>query len=237
MNGACSSIASDTVSQPSRSSISGTPGPPHSDGSRCQTRLATESLTAFLTRSATGFSRSDGRLDWILGGRPVATAARRSSIPASSSFIASSNCLTPSTSSSSVTCRMSMPAAASASSASRGVLVGGRPGHLAVVGGGEQRRHRHRVDGVRRDQPVDVHRVGVVRVLGSGRRPQRPLHGGARVAQGVPAWTGEELLEADVRGPRIGERSGPREVGAPELLELAVDVGVNARDEEARRPS
>src|SRR5919197_87685 len=49
----------------------------------------------------------------------------------------------------------------------------------AMVGLGVQRRLRHGVDRAGRDQVVDVHRVGVGRILDAGRRPQRALRASA----------------------------------------------------------
>src|SRR3954449_3060418 len=61
------------------------------------------------------------------------------------------------------------------------VLVGllHRGPGLAVVGVGLHRLLRHRVHDARGDQLGDVERVGVVGVLHAGRRPERPLDGGA----------------------------------------------------------
>src|SRR5215208_2210894 len=106
-----------------------------------------------------------------------------------------------------------------------GVDIRRRARHLAVVGEREQRRHRHRVDRVRRDQVVDVHRVGVVRVLHAGRRPQRALHGGACVAQIGEAVAVEYVLEAQVGGAGVGDRGGAQEVGPAPVLQALVDLG------------
>jgi hypothetical protein len=79
-----------------------------------QIRCATCSSVARLIRSAIFGSSSSGMTDSIVGGRPVTTASRCDSTPAISFSIASSNSLTPSVSSLSVTSFMSMPASASA---------------------------------------------------------------------------------------------------------------------------
>ena len=84
------------------------------------------------------------------------------------------------------------------------------------------------------DEPVDVHRVGVRRVLHAGRRPQRPLDRRARLAQRGEALAVEDLLEAAVGGARVGEAGLARELGVAERLEALVDLGVDARDEERR---
>ncbi len=117
---------------------------------------------------------------------------------------------------------------------SRRIFLAGQPGHRAVVGDGQQRGQRHRVDRVRSDQAVHVHRVRVVRVLGAGRGPQRPLRHPARAGQRVPAVAREQLLEPQVRRARVGQRRGAGQIGATQLLQTAVDVRVHARDEERR---
>ena len=98
-----------------------------------------------------------------------------------------------------------------------------------MVALGEQRLERHRVDRVGRDELVDVHRVGVARVLDAGRGPQRPLD---RAADGLLARA-QLGLEAPVRGARVGQAGDPAQVLATELLQALVDLGVHARDEEA----
>ena len=84
---ACSSIVSETVSQPSRSSISGTPGPPHSDGSRRQTRCGDVVADRLLDPRGDRLHEVGRRsAPGSCSACPVSTAARRSSIPASSRF-------------------------------------------------------------------------------------------------------------------------------------------------------
>ena len=83
-----------------------------------------------------------------------------------------------------------------------GVGVDG-PGQRAVVLEGVEGGVGHRVDRVGTDQRVDVEGVGVGRVLGRGRRPQRPLHPGARGGQRLPAGPAERA-----RG-RARRRAGP----------------------------
>ncbi len=116
----CSSSSPETVSQPSRSAISGTPGPPQSDSSLAHSRRATCSSSARLARSAIGPSSASGSDDSIVCGRPVRTASRIDSTPAISLSNGSTNFSIPSRSSVSVTSVMSMPASASASSTGAG---------------------------------------------------------------------------------------------------------------------
>ena len=97
----------------------------------------------------------------------------------------------------------------------RRVLVGGGAAHLELLGAGQQRRHRHRVDRVRRHQPVHVLGLGVLRVLHAGRGPQRALHGAAGLAQAREALAQEELLEAHVGSARVGDRRDPRSSSLP----------------------
>ena len=112
------------------------------------------------------------------------------------------------------------------------VLGGGGARDVALAGGRLQRRERHRVDRVGADQPVDVERVGVGRVLDAGRRPQRALHRAAGGAQRGELVAVEDAPERLVGGARVGEPRAPLEVLAPERGEPLVDLGVDARDEE-----
>ena len=116
----------------------------------------------------------------------------------------------------------------------RRVLAGGGAADLGVVAGGQQRGHRHRVDGVRPDELLDVHHVAVGRVLDAGRGPQRALHGGAGVAQGGEALAEEDLLVALVGGARVGDAGLAEQVVVAGALQALVDLGVHARDEERR---
>ncbi len=69
----------------------------------------------------------------------------------------------------------------------RGVVDPGRGRRLAVIGEGAQRRLRHRVDGVRRDQILDVQHVAVRRVLRARGSPERALHARSGFRQPLPA--------------------------------------------------
>ena len=103
-----------------------------------------------------------------------------------------------------------------------------------MVTRGVDRLVGHRVDGVRADQVVDVERVRVVRVLGRGRGPERALNVRALGGERLPARSAEEPLERVVGDLRIGDRRLAAQVLASGALERGVDLGVDARDEEAR---
>ncbi len=109
-------------------------------------------------------------------------------------------------------------------------------GDRAVVAEGLQRVVGQGVHRVRADQLVDVERVGVRRVLGRRRRPQRPLHAGAACSERLPAGPGERLDEELVGELALGDgRLAPqreRLVGA-DRVEAPVDLGVDPADEEA----
>ena len=86
-----------------------------------------------------------------------------------------------------------------------------------------------------RGQFGHVHRVGEGRVLGAGRRPQRTLRPGAAGGQRLPARGRGLLLEQLVREPRVGERGLAAQrlrLWRAELVEPAVDLGVDPADEE-----
>ena len=116
----------------------------------------------------------------------------------------------------------------------RRVVRRGRAGDLALACGRGQRRQRHRVHRVGPDEAVDVHRLGIGRVLDAGGRPQRPLDGRAGLAQGGEALAFEHALERAVGGAGVGEPGAAGEVVAADRLEPLVDLGVDARDEERR---
>ncbi len=115
-----SSIASEIVSQPSRSPISGTPGPPHSDSSLAHTRRATRCSTAVATRAAIAAESSGSIVAAIAGGRPVSDRLAGVLDPGEQLVHRRRRTLSmPSRSSVAVTSSMSMPAAASAASVRR----------------------------------------------------------------------------------------------------------------------
>ena len=232
--GRSSSSLSAIVSQPSRSSSSGVPGGAQSVPSLRQMRRTTSSRSAWRSRSATGPSSSGGRSASNELGRPVTIASRLASMPESSLFIGTTNASMPSRSSWSVTSSRSIPASASAARSAGRVLGRRGAGHLALARGGLQRRQRHRVDGVRRDEAVHVERVGIRGVLDAGRGPERALDRAAGVAQRGELLAAEHLLERPVGGARVGEPGAPLEVLAAGGGKPLVDLRVDARDEERR---
>ena len=83
---------------------------------------------------------------------------------------------------------------------------------------------------------VDVHRVGVGLVLRRRARPQRALHLGAAGGQRLPALPAERLREQPVGELALGDgrlAAQRQRLGAADLLEAPVDLGVDAGDEEA----
>ncbi len=116
---------------------------------------------------------------------------------------------------------------------------------MAVVAVGIHRRRRHRVDGVRADQLVDIENVAVGLVLGSGARPQQALRLGALLRQPLPALVRIYFSIELIGELGVGDRDfalqllqlclGGRIGGCGDLLvELVIDQGVDAADEEAR---
>ena len=118
-----------------------------------------------------------------------------------------------------------------------------RLGMPVVLVGGERGRG-HGVDGVRRDERLDVVRVGVGRVLGRGARPERPLDARARAGQRGEALAAELAAEGGVGELGVGDRGLAPErleqrrclaAAGPELLvDQPVDRRVHAAHEEAR---
>ena len=140
----------------------------------------------------------------------------------------------PSRSSLSVTSLRSMPASARAARSALGSSAPVAPLHAALGARGLERRHRHRVDRVRRHQAPHVQRRGVGRVLDAGRSPQRALDGRARLAQRGEALALEDALVGGVRGPRVRQAGATLKLGVARGLQALVDLGVHARDEEGR---
>ena len=221
-------------SQPSRSVTSGVPAGAHSVPSRCQMRWTTSSSSARRSRPATACSSAAGRSASIVSGRPVTIASRLDSMPSSSLFIGTTNASMPSRSSLLGDVVEVDAGRAQRVEVGRRVVGRGRAGDLALARGRGQRRQRHRVHRVGPDEAVDVHRLRIGRVLDAGRRPQRPLHGRAGLAQGGEALALEHALERAVGGAGVGEPGAAGEVVAAERLEPLVDLGVDARDEERR---
>ena len=168
------------------------------------------------------------------------TSLRRRSRPAwprsrpAASAIGTMKASMPSRSSLSVTSSRSMPASARACRSAVGSSAPVAPVDAALGARGLERRHRHRVDRVRRDEAPDVQRRRVGRVLDAGRRPQRALDGRARLAQRGEALALEDALERLVGGARVGQAGTALQLGVARGLEALVDLGVHARDEEGR---
>ena len=104
-----------------------------------------------------------------------------------------------------------------------------------MVGGGLHGGVRHRVDGVRRDQAVDIHRVGVVGVLHPGGGPQRALCVGAVVGEVLPAGRAEDLLVGLVGQSGVGQpglAAQRQSVIGADRVQLLVDLAVHPGDEE-----
>ncbi len=115
-----------------------------------------------------------------------------------------------------------------------------RQGHAAVILEGLVGRRRNGVDRVRPDQRLEIEHIAVRRILGAGRRPQRPLHVRAVMAQLLPTLAAEDLPEELVGEFGVGdgdlaeERADLRIVLLLELrLHLLFGQRVDAADEEA----
>ena len=81
---------------------------------------------------------------------------------------------------------------------------------LAVIAERVERRGRHRVDGVRADQLLDIEHVAVGLVLGAGARPQQPLRLGALRAPALPTRAARTAAcSADRRAWRWRSRPCP----------------------------
>ncbi|MBV8567952.1 MAG: hypothetical protein JO273_21100 [Methylobacteriaceae bacterium] len=65
---------------------------------------------------------------------------------------------------------------------------------------------RHRIDGERSDQRLDIHEVGIFRVLRAGACPQHPLWPGTSRGKPLPAIACDALFEALVGELGIGDR-------------------------------
>ncbi len=97
------------------------------------------------------------------------------------------------------------------------------------------RLERHGVHGVALHQGVDVHGVGVIRVLGAGARPERPLQARSGGCEGGPAIASERVEEVPVGHPSVCHcRLAPQleRFGGPDLLQPWVDLGVEPGYEE-----
>ena len=146
------------------------------------------------------------------------------------------NLSTPSVSSTTNTSSRSMPTAAEL--VEQRLRLVAPAGHqvaldLAVVGERVERLLGHRVDGVGDDQVGDVERVGVVRVLHAGRRPQRALRVGAGVRELLPAVARDDLLVRRVGEPGVGDRRLAAQRQWPRRVPIAssrLSTSVSTRD-------
>ena len=116
---------------------------------------------------------------------------------------------------------------------------------MPVVAIGIHRRRRHRVDGVRPNQLVDIEDVAVRLVLGPGARPQQALRLGALLRQPLPALVGIDVFVESIGELRVGDRDFALELlqlcllgrvgGRGDLfVELVIHQGVDTADKEAR---
>src|SRR5688572_18754503 len=107
--------------------------------------------------------------------------------------------------------------------------------HVAVVDEGRDRVERHGVDRLRTDQLLDVDDVAVVGVLRAGAGPEAALDARAGSPQIGEVVSAEDLVEGHVRHLGVGDRGAAAglEIGAvPLLLQVLVDLGIDAADEE-----
>ena len=109
-----------------------------------------------------------------------------------------------------------------------------RAPHLAVLPECRQRGRRHGVDGLGADQLLHVVGVGVLGVLGRGRRPQAALRARTRLLQRLPARARVELLPELVGQLRVVDADAAHQLVAALLaFQLRVDLAVHPADEEA----
>ncbi len=99
-----------------------------------------------------------------------------------------------------------------------------------MIGERLQRALRHRVDGERRRERLDVQDVGRLRVLGAGAREQQPLRPRAGIHRALPARRRDEVAIRLVRALRDGDAEPVDERRG----HLAGDRDVPAADEERR---
>ena len=111
----------------------------------------------------------------------------------------------------------------------------------------EKRLHRggrHRVDGVRADQLLDIEHVAVGLVLGAGAGPQQPLGLGPLLGQTLPALIAEDSLIHLISELGVGDRDLALQAFEARffggvgrrgdlLVEGLVDHRINAADEKA----
>ena len=122
-------------------------------------------------------------------------------------------------------------------------IFGQRGAHGAVVAKGVHGGGRHGIDGFVADQLFDVENVGVGFVLGAGAGPEEALRVCALFLEGLPAGRGHhlEIMLVGQLGVGDGDLTADclqggslRIVGGHALVDGAVDLAVDAADEEAR---
>jgi hypothetical protein len=106
-----------------------------------------------------------------------------------------------------------------------------RLGHLPVIIEGLQGGERQRIDRVAADERLDVEDVAVGLVLGSGRRPEGALPGGALCLQRFPARRGDAPREELVSLLRIRDGDLSLQIRDAFFLQQLVHRGIDAADE------
>jgi hypothetical protein len=105
-----------------------------------------------------------------------------------------------------------------------------RVAHLAVIGEGEQGLVRHRIDGERRRERLDVEHVRSLRVLRAGACPQQPLRACPLVCEALEALRIEQLAVGAVGA----FRNRDPELAAQRVGRLVHHGLVPAADEQRR---
>ena len=106
-----------------------------------------------------------------------------------------------------------------------------------------ERGRRHRVDGIGTDDALDVHQVGVVRILGRGGGPQRPLNRAAFGLQRGELFAFEDFFELLIGELQTGDSRLAEQVVElfafrDAILQELVNGGVDAADEDGvHRPN
>ena len=109
---------------------------------------------------------------------------------------------------------------------------------LAVIEQRVERLRRHRVDGIGPDDALDVHEVGVMRILRRGRRPERTLHRAALCLERRELVAVEDLLELLIGKLQAGDAGLAEQMIelfalGDALLQQLVDGRVDSADEDA----
>ena len=125
---------------------------------------------------------------------------------------------------------------------SRDILGQGRADD-AMVAEGIHGLGRHGVDGVAADESLDIEHIGIGRILGPGGGPEQPLRRGSSGGERFPAGAFDHLQVTLIGDLGVGDGDlathGLERLGVPgaglrqPLVDLLVDHGVDAADEEA----